>query len=195
MKTKILYIFIFLFSLTVLPYCKSSPEDTGKNSGGNTEDGQPTDDNKETSSVNLEAPKMSDIPALLQLDPPVPLLQEEILPAIPNNLNDSIIEIIRLYYKCKDEKEKEGEELNFQFTESYNPDITLNWGNTLCKIEKIHEEDSSPVKYIKSETDRYHCRKELSKIISSRQEAGYRCYVTSLYVGIENKRNLIRIFW
>ena len=191
MKLKILYISIFLLSLTTLPQCKSSPEDTA-GSGDNTAQ---TDANTEASKVNLEAPKMSDVPALLKLDPPVPLLQD-ILPAIPNNLNDSTIVMIRLLYACIDEREREGVNptLRFKFTELYNPDIDWSWGNTLCKINKIHEEEESSDKYIKSETDRYHCRKELSKIISEHQETGYNCYTTALYVGLKNRQKLIKIF-
>ena len=196
MKAKLLYIFILLFSLTVLPNCKSSPEDTGKNSENNTTaDGQPKNENPGASKVDLEAPKMSDVPALLQLDPPVPLLPD-ILPAIPNNLNDSVITTIRLLYKCEDEKEKEGVNpmLHFRFNELYSPDITWNWGNTLCRINKTHVEDSSPDKYVESETEKYHCRKELSKIISESQKTGYKCYVSDLYVGLKNRQKSIKIF-
>ena len=196
MKAKVLYIFILLFSLTILPHCKSSPEDTGTGSEDNAaKDDQPKDKNTGTPNVDLEAPKMSDVPALLQLDPPMPLLQD-ILPGIPNNLNDSTIKVIILNYTCKDEKEAEGVNptLRFKLSELYNPDITLNWGNILCVITKTHEEDSSPDKYIKSETDRYHCRKELSKIISEHQEAGYKCYVPNFWVGVKTRNNAIKLF-
>ena len=193
MKLKILYISIFLLSLTTLPHCKSSPEDTGTDKIASGD--QPTNANTEASKVNLEAPKMSDVPALLKLDPPVPLLQD-ILPEIRNTLNDNIIDLIRLLYACEYETE-DGDinhpTLRFKFTELYNPDATT-WGNTLCKIDKIHEEEESSDKYIKSETDRYHCRKELSKIISEHQETGYNCYTTTLYVGVKNKWRHILIF-
>ena len=190
MNYKILYIFVFLFSLTILPYCKSSSPDDTTQTGD-----QAKDENTETPQLDLEAPKMSDLPALLKMDPPMPLLQD-ILPAIPNNLNDSTIILVRLQYRCEDKKEKEGvnPDLYFTFNELYNPDITKNWGNTLCHIEKRHELDSSPDKYIESETDRYHCRKELKKIISEHQKAGYVCFVPDLSVAAQGRNRTITIF-
>ena len=198
MKAKLLYIFVLLFFLTVLPHCKSSPpKDTTDSGDKSTQtDDQPKDENAGASKVDLEAPKMSDVPALLQLDPPVPLLPD-ILSEIRNTLNDSTIILIRLLYECKDNDEEDENEkptLLFKFNELYNLDITWNWGNTLCRIDKTHVEDSSSDKYIESETEKYHCRKELSKIISEHQETGYKCYVSDLYVGLKNRWNLIKIF-
>ncbi len=186
MKTTVLYTFILLFSLTILSHCKSSsPEDTATGSEDNTAQ---TDDSQPKDKANPEPPtKISDLPTLLQLDPPMPLLQD-ILLEIPGHLNDSIMMFTRVYYECEHETEGVNlkPNLDFKLTEWYNRDIARSLDHGLCEVRKEYN------KYIESETDRYHCRKELNKIISGHQEAGYECFITSLLAGTKNR--LIKIY-
>ena len=135
---------------------------------------------------------MSDIPKLLESDPPVPLLSD-IMPALqPASFNDSPVDMLRVIYYCQSDEDKDQMEY---WLEEYYDDSSF---DSLCawayKDWNNRNEKGEPEKNASlSQSNRTICRLELSKIIADREAQGDTCFNQSVIVGLKGRHRKVVI--
>ena len=139
--------------------------------------------------VEAEEPQttlfVSDIPELMQLDFPVPLLSDILLglQLVLVSLNDTVpIHSYRIVYDCR----MDNNTIYFRLTERFG-----SWLN-LCEWKRVPLDQESGINNGRS-NNREFCRKQLNNMINDTISKGYDCANAVFFIGVEGRKRLVKI--